>query len=204
MPVHNPGSRRTGCWRRLVGFATVCLMAGGPVGAAEAMPFPPDVQIALLLKVLTYDRSFQYKAKSGVTIGVVYVPTDPESVKAKDEVLQTLARVSDRTIKNLPIKFVPLEYKDAVSLEKAVRAHKVNVFYIAPGNAAGLPALLKMSKTFAITSATGVPEFVERGVAIGIGIKADKKPDILINLPASRTEGSDFDASLLRIARVMK
>ena len=113
------------------------------MGAAEAMPFPPDVQIALLLKVLTYDRSFQYKAKSGVTIGVVYVPTDPESVKAKDEVLKTLARVSDRTIKNLPIKFVPLEYKDAVSLEKAVRANKVNVFYIAPGNAAGLPALLK-------------------------------------------------------------
>lgn len=204
MPVHNPGPRRTGCWRRLVAIATVCLLAGGPVGAAEAMPFPPDVQIALLLKVLTYDRSFQYKAKSGVTIGVVYVPGDPESVKAKDEVLSTLSRVSDRTIKNLPIKFVALEYRDAASLEKAVRANKVNVFYIAPGNAAGLPALLKMSKTFAITSATGVPEFVERGVAIGIGIKADKKPDILINLPASRTEGSDFDASLLRIARVMK
>jgi hypothetical protein len=187
-----------------VAFATACALAGVPVGAAEAMPFPPDVQIALLLKVLTYDRSFQYKAKSGVTIGVVYVPTDPDSVKAKDEVLSTLSRVSDRTIKNLPIKFVALEYKDAASLEKAVRANRVNVFYIAPGNAAGLPALLKMSKTFAITSATGVPEFVERGVAIGIGIKADKKPDILINLPASRTEGSDFDASLLRIARVMK
>ena len=174
------------------------------MGAAEAMPFPPDVQIALLLKVLTYDRSFQYKAKSGVTIGVVYVPTDADSVKAKDEVLKTLARVSDRTIKNLPIKYVALEYKDAASLEKAVRTNKVNVFYIAPGNAASLPTLLKMSKTFAITSSTGVPEFVEKGVAIGIGIKADKKPDILINLPASRNEGSDFDASLLRIARVVK
>jgi hypothetical protein len=204
MAAHNPGSRRTSHWRRFVAIAIVCLVGAGQAAAAEAMPFPADVQIALLLKVLTYDRSFQYKAKSGVTIGVVYVPTDPDSVKAKDEVLKTLARVSDRTIKNLPIKYVALENKDAASLEKAVRANRVNVFYIAPGNAAGLQGLLKMSKTFAITSATGVPEFVDRGVAIGIGIKADKKPDILINLPASRNEGSDFDASLLRIARVLK
>jgi hypothetical protein len=41
-------------------------------------------------------------------------------------------------------------------------------------------------------------------VAIGIGIKADKRPDILINLPSSRQEGSEFDASLLRIANVVK
>jgi hypothetical protein len=35
-------------------------------------------------------------------------------------------------------------------------------------------------------------------------MKADKKPDILINLPSSRSEGSEFDASLLRIATVVK
>jgi hypothetical protein len=63
---------------------------------------------------------------------------------------------------------------------------------------------LKMSQTYAITSLTGVPEFVDRGVAIGIGVKPDKRPDILINLLSSRKEGSDFDASLLRIARVVK
>ena len=61
-----------------------------------------------------------------------------------------------------------------------------------------------MARTYAITTATGVPEFVQRGIAVGIGMKADKKPDILINLPSSRSEGSEFDASLLRIATVVK
>ena len=175
-----------------------------PLRAAEAMPFPADVQVTLLLKILTYDRSFQFKAKSGVTIGVVYVPTDPESVRAKDAIAKTLALVSDRTIKNQPIRHVAIEYPGAAALERAVRANKVTVFYIAPGNADSLAALLKLSRTYGITTATGVPEYVQRGVAIGIGIRADKKPEILINLPSSRSEGSEFDASLLRIATVVK
>lgn len=204
------GVRRERGTRKVWAAVVVAALALGllpvpvPVRAAEAMPFPADVQITLLLKILTYDRSFQYKAKSGVTIGVVYVSGDPESVKAKDAILKTLQLVSDRTIKNQPIRHVALEFTTAAALEKAVRANHVNVFYIAPGNTDSLAALMKLSRTYAITTATGVPEYVQRGVAIGIGIRPDKKPEILINLPSSRSEGSEFDASLLRIATVVK
>ncbi len=190
--------------RRAVLAGGLAALLCAPAVGAEAMPFPADVQITLLLKILTYDRSFPAKAKSGVTIGVVYVPSDPQSVKAKDEIIKTLQAVSDLRIKNVPIKFQPIEYRNPASLETAVRTGGVNVFYIAPGNAEGLDQLLKVSHTRGITTATGVPEYVQRGVAIGIGIKADKKPDILINLPNSRSEGSEFDASLLRIATVVK
>ena len=183
--------------------AALAALLCAPAAAAEAMPFSADVQITLLLKILTYDRSFTAKAKSGVTIGVVYVPSDPQSVKAKDEIVKTLQAVSDLRIKNVPIKFQPIEYRNPASLETAARSG-VNVFYIAPGNAEILDQVLKVSHRSGITTATGVPEYVQRGVAIGIGIKADKKPDILINLPNSRSEGSEFDASLLRIATVVK
>ncbi len=204
MAGHRTGTGLSHWRRRLPAAAVIFLLAAARAGAAEAMPIPPDVQITLLLKVLTYDRNFATKARAGVSIGVVYVPTDPESVRVKDEILMTLSRVGDRTIKNLPIRYTALEFRDPVSLEKLVRANRINVFYVAPGNSAGLASLTKMSKTFAITSLTGVPEFVQRGVAIGIGMKPDNKPDILINLRASREEGSDLDASLLRIAQVVK
>ncbi len=199
--------RRSRPWRLPTAAIALLALSSGvarPAWAAEAMPFPADVQITLLLKILTYDRSFQYKAKSGVTIGVIYAAGDPDSVRAKDEIVKTLQAVADRTIKNVPIRYVALEYKDAATLEKAVRANGVNVFYVSPGNSSAVQALTKMSHTYSITTATGVPEYVQRGVAIGIGIKPDKKPDILINLPSSRSEGSDFDASLLRIATVVK
>src|SRR5262249_24415730 len=110
--------------RGLRGLGALALLAlmGGPVTAAEAMPFTADLEVTLLLKILTYDRSFAAKAKSGVTIGVVFVPTDPQSVKAKDEIIKTLQAVSDRTIKNLPIKFQAVEYRGTASLESAARA----------------------------------------------------------------------------------
>jgi hypothetical protein len=172
--------------------------------AAQTMPMPVDIQLPLFLKILTYDRSFEYKARSAITIGIAYLPGDPASVKAKDEMVANLGRLAGRTIKNLPIKHVVLEFRDPASFDKAVKAGKVNVLYVAPGLGDQLPLLVKMSRSYAITTATGVPEFVQRGIAVGIGMKADKKPDILINLPSSRSEGSEFDASLLRIATVVK
>ena len=180
------------------------LLALAVPAAAQTMPMPVDIQLPLFLKILTYDRSFQYKARTAITIGIVYLPGDPASVKAKDDMVANMGRLSDRTIKNLPIRHVVLEFKDVPSLDKAVKAGRVNVLYVAPGMGEQLAAIMKMSRTYAITTATGVPEFVQRGIAVGIGMKADKKPDILINLPSSRSEGSEFDASLLRIATVVK
>jgi hypothetical protein len=178
-------------------------LGGSSEAFAQAMPFKADVQVALLLKILTYDRSFQFKAKSGVSIGVVYVASDVTSVKARDEVVKTLESLAGRTIKNLPIKFTTVEYKDVKQLEAAVRANKINVFYVCPGNTDSMAALMKMSHTFTITTATGVHDYVKLGISIGIGAKQDK-PEILINLASSRSEGSDFDASLLRIATIVK
>jgi hypothetical protein len=43
-------------------------------------------------------------------------------VKAQGRDPEDLARVSDRTIKNVPIKYVALEYKDAAALAERVRS----------------------------------------------------------------------------------
>jgi hypothetical protein len=160
--------------------------------------------VPLLLKILTYDRSFEFKARQAVTIVIAFDPHDPASVAAKDAMLRTLQQVSGRTVKNLPIKWTTVEFRDPASFDRAVRAARANVLYVAPGLGDQLSAILKTSRSYAITTATGVPDFVQRGIAVGIGIKAGNKPDILINLPTSRSEGSEFDASLLRIATVVK
>ncbi|PYP39871.1 MAG: hypothetical protein DMD43_09830 [Gemmatimonadetes bacterium] len=83
-----------------------------------------------------------------------------------------------------------------------VRSHGVSLLYLTSG-LSDLDELIRFSQASRITSATGVRSYVEKGVAVGIGVRQDK-PEILINLPASRSEGSEFDASLLRIATVLK
>ena len=64
-----------------------------------------------------------------------------------------------------------------------------------------LEAVVQISQAQGLVSLTGVPDFVTQGVAVGIGVRQDK-PEILINLPSARLEGSRFDASLLRLSRV--
>jgi hypothetical protein len=74
---------------------------------------------------------------------------------------------------------------------------------VTPLRAADLRLLMAAARTSRITTVTGVPEYVETGLAIGIGVKGER-PEIVINLTASRAEGADLDAQLLKLARIVK
>jgi len=187
---------------RLLGLALALGTLLRPLSAtaAEPMSLAPDLQLPLILKVLTYDRHFEAKANGELVVGVVFEQADPDSLKAASTVYDTLLRFSGKTVKRLPMRFnlVPIG-----SLERSVEQLKINVLYIAPGNARNLERLTRFSQANGITTATGVPDYVKRGIAVGIGV-SDDRPQILINLPASKSEGSEFDASLLRIATIFK
>lgn len=192
-----------GCPWAVVASLVAALVFGPRPAAAEQMAVPADLQIQLILKILTYDRQFEAKSGGGVNIGIVYSPADPESSKATDEIQSTLYKFQGKTVKKLPLDYRLIEYTNAASLEKVLKSARINVLYVSPGNARNLQSLIALSQSLRITTTTGVPDYVKKGVAVGIGVRQDK-PQILINLPASKSEGSEFDASLLRIATVVQ
>jgi hypothetical protein len=171
---------------------------------AQPMSLPAESQVPLLLKVLTYDRHFETRAGQEVVVGIVFVPGDAESQAAANDVGETFFKFKGKTVKKLPVTYVMVEYKSAAEVEKLIKAKGVNVLYITPGNAKNLEQLVRISQANGVTTATGVPEYVKKGVAIGVGQRPDKKPQIHINLSSSKSEGSEFDASLLQIATVQK
>jgi hypothetical protein len=171
------------------------------VGAQTSMP--PDRQVPLILKVLTYDRQFDAKAGAEVNIGIVYSPADAASSKTTTEISGTLNKFSGKTVKRKPINYWTIEYVSPERLAEVVEDKGINVIYVSPGNDSNLASILELSQAQKITTTTGVPEYVRKGVAVGIGSRQGK-PQILINLGASKSEGSEFDASLLRIATVIQ
>lgn len=187
---------------RLSGLALGGVLLLLAAARAEQMPLSAEAQIPLLLKVLTYDRNFERKAGKELAIGIVHDPSDRDSAKATDEVGTTLYNFRSRTVKGLPLKYYTIEFTGADDLERFAKEKGISVLYVAPGNAKDLPALLKVSEELDLTTLTGVPDYVRRGVAVGISLVQDK-PQILINLASARAQGSDFDASLLRIATVL-
>lgn len=171
---------------------------------AQEMPVPARVQVPIILKILSFDRNFSRKMDPALRIAIVYAPQDPVSNQAQRDVARALDQYAAITIKKRPITYISLAYRNAQGLDEIAAAGRVNVFYIMPGNNAHLQALLRVSQTHQITTVTGVPDYVKQGVAVGVGVKKNRKPRLLINLPASKSEGSLFDANVLRLATVLK
>ena len=62
---------------------------------------------------------------------------------------------------------------------------------------------LRHQRTFRrFRTITGVPEYVDQGLAVGIGIRRDR-PLIIVNLEQARAEGAAFSSQLLALARIV-
>ncbi len=54
-----------------------------------------------------------------------------------------------------------------------------------------------------ILTLTGVPEYVEKGLSIGVWIKGER-PALLINLAASKAEGADLDSQFFNLVTIVR
>lgn len=187
----------------LATVVALALLLARPL-AAQGMAQPAAVQVPIILKVLTYDRQFEARTGDVVAIGIIHDPTDAVSARAMSDISETLYAARDKTVKRLPIRYFQIDITGTADLVGFSEERSISVYYLTPGLSSDTIAeVLEVSRSLGITSITGVPEFVEAGVSVGIGERRGR-PQILINLPASRSEGCEFDASLLRIATVIK
>jgi YfiR/HmsC-like len=173
-----------------------------PPAGAEEMALPVQKQVELLLTILPYDRNLATKAGSELAIGIVYDPADRDAAKATTELVSAFFQYRGKTVSQLPIKPYTIEYTNNAALESFVKQKGISVLYIAPGNAGNLANLLQLSQELHLTTATGVPDYVKRGASVGLTLVQDQ-PKILINLQSTKAEGSEFRASLLRLATIL-
>jgi len=188
--------------RGAVALALACAISVAPV-FGEEMPVPPDIQFPIILRILIYDRHLESRFGAEIGLGVLYAPADPESVRAANAVVEYMYGVRGKTVKGLPVKPMLIEYTTPESLDRSITTRGIDVLYVAPGNAKNLAAITRVSQEKGVTTTTGVPDYVRNGIAVGVG-RAQDRPQIIINLASAKAEGAEFDASLLRIATIVK
>jgi hypothetical protein len=79
---------------------------------------------------------------------------------------------------------------------------RARVLYVSPLRGIDISDIIRVSRETGVTTITGVPRYVDEGIAIGLDLKADR-PEIVVNLEGARAEGADFTAQLLKLARVV-
>ena len=162
--------------------------------AAQEMPVPVEVQVPLLLKILTFDRALTGVADP-LVVGIVFQRHNRASAAVEQEVRIRLAAAAR------PVRIVGIDLDETPDLRAALLRGGVQVLYVAPLQAVSISTLTAATRGESVVSVTGVPRYVDQGLAVGIDLK-DMRPKIVVNLAASRAEGAAFSAQLLNLARL--
>lgn len=182
--------------------ATCAILAAlGAVEAGAAAVVPFEVQVPLVLKALTYDRTLKARVGDQVRIAIL-IP--PKSGRGRaDELQASIDSMPNRTVAGLPVTFKELT-ADASGLDQAFGDGRWAAMYVLPGfNREELAEIRRICEKRRILAVAASSDEIERGLAFGIGAQSGK-PEIIVNLAVSKACGSDFDLALLRLAKVIQ
>jgi hypothetical protein len=170
---------------------------------SQDMQVPIEQQVPLMIKILNFDRNLQRHAQKQIMVAVLYQKKFRKSLDAKNRFEDVVGKLSLTKIDSMPIKFMSVDIGEDTDLAANIDRNYVNVVYLTPVKAFNVDDIVKICRQRQITSFTGIGDYVNTGIAIGFGIKGDK-PQIIINLPAAKAEGANFNSQLLKLAKVIE
>lgn len=191
-------SRRTFCAKLAMTFA---LLAGlAPNLSAQEMAVSVEVQMAILLRVLEFDRDLADRVGDELVIGIAYQRRNRTSLNARDAILG-MSR-GEPSVMGIRVKYVTIAISSDGSFGDSLRVNQVDVLYIPPLRSVRLEEIIAATAEHGVLTWTGVVEYIGEGVAVGVGAKGER-PEIVINLDVAKAAGVQFSSQLLKLARLV-
>jgi hypothetical protein len=179
---------------QLASVLLAAIMAANAGGITSAVAVPAATQMAIFQNIWKLDRNFNHEGIT--TVVVLYQKDHRASVTVKDEVYAAI-QASDTNV-----RCEIAEVGTPELLRKAMAETGADVVYVAPLRAVDVAEIARMSRRRRIRTITGVAQYVDLGIGVGIGIRQNR-PLIIVNLEGARAEGCAFEAQLLRLARIV-
>jgi hypothetical protein len=164
---------------------------------AQDVAVPVEVQVPLFIKILSFDRTLGSRPAGPLIVGVLYQGEYRASADIASQVRRALKDSGE------DLRIVSIDLDHTPDLLNALSHQHLHVLYVSPLRAIDLKTVTITSRQVGVRTVTGVPKYVEDGLGIGIDLKGER-PEIVVNLLASRAEGSDLDAQLLKLARIVR
>jgi hypothetical protein len=183
----------------------IILLLWSSILSPQEIAVPVRIQVPLFLRILSFDRQLKQHAGNEIVIGVVYQAKFRKSLNVKEEFRRVIEKSSVDRVEGTPLRCLPInldEASDPADPASVIARTDVDILYVAPLRAVAIEAITAFSRENKKTTLTGVAEYVEAGLSVGIGAKGEE-PLIIVNLSAARQEGADFSSQLLRLAKVI-
>ena len=183
-------------------FTSVTLLA--PLYAARAGS-GEGARIAVMLRVLAYDRTLTSRMKGKIVIGVLAkkgaAETEPETLAIN----AALKQLTTLTLQGLPLGFTQLAFTNGRALSAELAAQAVNVLILCSSLESDVEEILKVTRPASVTTLTVSEAIVRAGAAIGvINPAGGDKPKLVVNMKAARVEGLHLQAEVLHIAQIIE
>jgi hypothetical protein len=162
-----------------------------------------DRQVKTLARVLAYDENLTRRAGNSVVLAVIYSPGNPGLKKEASEWFASFSKLESYNIRGLPFHVVMLPFADVEKAEKSIADSKAVALYVCPGLEGETAHIKRISRKRKATTIASREEQVAAGLALGV-FSDHGKFFVVVNLPASRAEGAQFDSDLLRLAKVIQ
>ena len=161
---------------------------------------PIDVQIELLPKILSLNKSFELdNPDTKINIGILYSSLLRNSTQVKNEIFDN-APNNEIMIKKTKAVLIPIDIANIKNIRNFFISNKIKVLYFTPLRGYDISQISKICKEEKIISFTSVSEYTkDEDISVGFQLE-DKKLKILINLESAIAEGANFSSHLLKIS----
>lgn len=158
-----------------------------------------EQQAKFLLKALSYDKNLEERSPEGVHIAVLY-----KGEKASpEEIVEAFNAAGENWGSDLSVKAETVPFNSVQSLIKLIDEKGINAIYIDLSAKLAITSIHQVTRASKVPSLVGSKELVKQGSALGVYLLKGK-PKIAINLRASKIEGINIKAEILKVSTVIK
>ncbi len=196
----NAWLRGHGAPGRTLAIGALALALGAAPAAAQGGSLPADMQVALISKIMRFDRHLE-RYGGEVVLGFLYQAGNRESGRLANDLSDAASSLHGIGAGRQTFRTVLIAYKSGMDLRAELKRAGVDLVYLAPMRAVDLTQLVDVAHDAGILTISGEPEPIQAGVAVGLQERGPR-PAVSIRLASARRAGSDFDSRLLALADV--
>jgi hypothetical protein len=188
--------------RRIRAVVIAAVLGFASFARAEEASVPVPLQATLLVKVANYDRNMAARAGDRVQVLVVTKGGKGESTLAATQLQKAL--LEEKTIAGKPHACEIIDFGGAPELAKEVQARNAAIVYVTPGfSEQEVAAIAQSLAPVSVLSVGAVASYVPKGMVLGMDLVSGK-PKLVVNLTQARKQSVNFDASLLKLTKVIE
>lgn len=173
------------------------------ISYSQEISVPINNQLQIFNKIIFSNKKFNVKEGNSIEGCIIYQKKHRLSSELKSQVLSFFEENKNlKELGNIKINFHILSIENENTLDNYLGSKKVDIVIVTPLRAVDIEQLAKVTRKHKVLSFSFIPEYIESGLSVGVGSKAER-PQILINLKASKEEGVDFSSQLLKLSRIV-